>query len=78
MPPVTLSARLLREQVETKAFAYGVAPVICTLLGEYVVEVLRQARQQPGQASHNSSHHASYATRPSVRSKLVHQTAVGN
>lgn len=38
-----LSASLLRRRIETKAFAYGVSSTVATLLGEYVVDLLRQA-----------------------------------
>ncbi len=38
-----LSASLLRQRIETKAFAYGVSSTVATLLGEYVVDLLRQA-----------------------------------
>ena len=43
-----LSASLLRRRIETKAFAYGVSSTVATLLGEYVVDLLRQAvREAP-------------------------------
>ncbi len=38
-----LSASLLRQRVETKAYAYGVSSTVATLLSEYVVDLLRQA-----------------------------------
>lgn len=37
-----LSASLLRRRVETKAYAYGVSSTVAALLGEYVVDLLRQ------------------------------------
>ncbi len=51
MNPITLSATRLREQVETKAYAYGVSPVVSTLLGEYVVDLLRQESRRAGHAN---------------------------
>lgn len=38
-----LSASLLRQRIETKAFAYGVSSVVATLLAEYVIDLLREA-----------------------------------
>lgn len=39
----TLSVPLLKRRIETKAFAYGVSSTVATLLGEYVIELLRQS-----------------------------------
>lgn len=36
-----LSLFLLKRRIENKAYAYGVSSVVATLLGEYVVELLR-------------------------------------
>ncbi|HAU66018.1 TPA: hypothetical protein DCW61_01605 [Candidatus Uhrbacteria bacterium] len=30
----------LREAVERKAYAYGISPIVSTLLGEYVIELI--------------------------------------
>lgn len=38
-PPLSLF--LLKRRIENKAYAYGVSSVVATLLGEYVVELLR-------------------------------------
>lgn len=43
---ITLSAQHMREEIERKAYAYGVSPVVAFLLGEHAVTVLREARAQ--------------------------------
>lgn len=43
MQKIALSVPLLRRRVETKAYAYGVSSTVSVLLGEYVVELLRNA-----------------------------------
>lgn len=43
---ITLSAQHMREEIERKAYAYGVSPVIAFLLGEHAVAVLREARAE--------------------------------
>lgn len=43
MSPQVLSAHLLKRRIELKAYAYGVSSVVATLLGEYVVDLLRQS-----------------------------------
>lgn len=43
MPNIALSVPLLKQRVETKAFAYGVSSTIATLISEYVVELLSQS-----------------------------------
>ncbi len=37
----TLSLSQLKLFVERKAFAHGVSPVVSTILGEYVVDILK-------------------------------------
>ncbi len=51
MSTTTLSTRYLREEIERKAYAYGVSPVVAFLLGEHAVHVLREAaaEQRPKQ-----------------------------
>jgi hypothetical protein len=47
MTPVKVSVWELKTRVERKAFAYGVPADVSTLLGEYVVELIREiARKQ--------------------------------
>jgi hypothetical protein len=36
---------LLKRRVETKAYAYGVSSTVAALLGEYVVELLRESSE---------------------------------
>ncbi len=43
---ITLSAQRMREEIERKAYAYGVSPVVAFLLGEHAVSVLREARAE--------------------------------
>lgn len=43
---ITLSAQHMREEIERKAYAYGVSPVVAFLLGEHAVSVLREARHE--------------------------------
>lgn len=43
---ITLSAQHMREEIERKAYAYGVSPVVAFLLGEHAVSILRDARAQ--------------------------------
>lgn len=40
-----LSASLLKRRIETKAYAYGVSSTVAALLGEYVVDLLRQSAE---------------------------------
>ena len=47
MSPIALSALELKKRIEKKAFAYGVSSVVATLLGEYVIELLRAASSSP-------------------------------
>jgi hypothetical protein len=44
MQAVVLSASKLKQDIETKAYAYGVSSAVCTLLGEYVIELIKQAK----------------------------------
>lgn len=43
MPHITLSMRSFQQDIERKAFAYGISPVIAFLLGEYAVDLLKRA-----------------------------------
>jgi hypothetical protein len=43
MPKIAISAHRLKQQVEQKAFAYGTPPAVAALLGEYVIDLLREA-----------------------------------
>ncbi|MFH1236055.1 MAG: hypothetical protein V1685_03915 [Parcubacteria group bacterium] len=54
MPKILLSASQLKKQVETKAYAYGMSSVVSALLGEYVVELLRQTVKNSAPANLNS------------------------
>ncbi|KKU33703.1 MAG: hypothetical protein UX45_C0007G0030 [Candidatus Uhrbacteria bacterium GW2011_GWF2_46_218] len=47
MSPIALSASELKKRIEHKAFAYGVSSVVSTLLGEYVIELLRATSHPP-------------------------------
>lgn len=42
MEPRKLSATDLKRNIEHKAYVYGVSPAVSTLLGEYVVDLIRQ------------------------------------
>ena len=42
MKPIALSAATLKNQVERKAYAYGVSSAVSILISEYVVELLRK------------------------------------
>jgi hypothetical protein len=42
MPKTSLSAPLLKSRIENKAYAYGVSPVVSSLLAEYVIDLLRE------------------------------------
>jgi len=46
MTKVTLSASELKRHIEIKAFAYGVSETVSTLIGEYVVDLLRSQKQK--------------------------------
>ncbi len=46
MPKIAISAFKLKKQVEQKAYAYGTPPAVAALLGEYVIDILREATQQ--------------------------------
>lgn len=43
MPHITLSMRSFQQELERKAFAYGISPVVAFLLGEYAVDLLKEA-----------------------------------
>jgi len=45
--PILLSASKLKKQIETKAYAFGVSPVVCILISEYVIQLLREAQATP-------------------------------
>lgn len=51
MPKPALSAPQLKRRIETKAFAYGVSSTVATLLGEYVIELLRASIAEAKQSS---------------------------
>ncbi len=44
---VAVSARELREAVECKAYAYGISEPVSILLGEYVVELIKNLYAKP-------------------------------
>ena len=48
MQAVVLSASKLKQDIETKAYAYGVSSAVCALLGEYVIELIKQAKLTQG------------------------------
>lgn len=41
MSPYKISASQLQHSVERKAYAYGISPAVSTLLGEYVIELIK-------------------------------------
>ncbi|MBI4592010.1 hypothetical protein HY733_01005, partial [Candidatus Uhrbacteria bacterium] len=41
MAPVVVSARELKEAVERRAYAYGISETVSILLGEYVVDLIK-------------------------------------
>lgn len=41
MTAVMVSARELKEAVERKAYAYGISEAVSILLGEYVVDLIK-------------------------------------
>ncbi len=43
MSRVVLSTTYVREEIERKAYAYGVSPFIASLLGEHAACLLREA-----------------------------------
>lgn len=47
MTPVAVSARELRTAIERKAYAYGISEPISILLGEYVVELIKNLYAKP-------------------------------
>lgn len=47
MQGTTLSASQLKMHVERKAFAFGVPEVVAILIGEYVVDLVREAGSAP-------------------------------
>ena len=54
MSKTYILASQIKKQVETKAYAYGISSVVSALLGEYVVEMLRQAVKNSAPANLNS------------------------
>lgn len=46
MPTLIVSTKQLRKDMETKAYAYGVSPAVAGLLGDYIVEYLRELQKQ--------------------------------
>lgn len=61
MPRTHLSASELKKCIEVKAYAYGVSAPVSTLIGEYVIKLLREAT--------HSTHTQSYE--PTSKSGLV-------
>lgn len=49
MPKGHISISELQACVENKAYAFGTTGAVATLLGEYVVELLRSVAQSPTQ-----------------------------
>jgi hypothetical protein len=47
MSPVVVSARELKQAVERKAYAYGISEPVSILLGEYVVELIKNLYAKP-------------------------------
>lgn len=47
MTPVVISARKLKEAVERRAYAYGISEVVSILLGEYVVDLIKNLYAKP-------------------------------
>ncbi|MFH1405148.1 MAG: hypothetical protein ABIH21_03570 [Patescibacteria group bacterium] len=43
---IKISASYLKKRIEEKAFVFGVSDAVATLIGEYVVELLRQTSKQ--------------------------------
>ncbi len=41
MTPYKISASRLQNSIERKAYAYGVSEAVSTLLGEYVIELIK-------------------------------------
>ena len=49
MAPIIVSARELKQAVERKAYAYGISEAVSILLGEYVVELIKNFYAKPTQ-----------------------------
>lgn len=47
MAPVMVSARELKEAIERKAYAYGISEAVSILLGEYVVDLIKNLYAKP-------------------------------
>ncbi len=47
MAPVVVSARELKKAVERKAYAYGTSEAVSILLGEYVVDLIKNLYAKP-------------------------------
>jgi len=41
MSPYKISASQLKGSIERKAYAYGISPAVSILLGEYVIELIK-------------------------------------
>ncbi|MBI4437342.1 hypothetical protein HY631_00070 [Candidatus Uhrbacteria bacterium] len=41
MASYRISISQLKESIERRAYAYGVSPAVSTLLGEYVIELIK-------------------------------------
>lgn len=50
MSTVTVSLRYLQEEIERKAYAYGVSSVVAFLLGEHAVNTIREISQEQAAA----------------------------
>ena len=50
MSSVTVSMRYFQEEIERKAYAYGVSPVVAFLLGEHAANILREISQEQAAA----------------------------
>lgn len=49
MTPVLVSARELKKAVERKAYAYGISEAVSILLGEYVVDLIKNLYAKPAE-----------------------------
>ncbi len=47
MSPYKISASQLQGSIERQAYAYGISPAVSTLLGEYVIELIKNTYVRP-------------------------------
>ena len=63
MRTVKVSCSSLKEQLEQQAYAYGVSPAVSTLLGEYLIQLLKPTSMQTQTQDKKNNWHTELTSR---------------